>query len=198
MAIRLEVFETDQPSHQPEVVVTDRGQVDEAKLASFEEGYSAGWEDAVAAQDEDRARLAADLARNLQALSFTYHEARDHVLSGLEPLLRAVATKLLPAIAREALAPLVAETLRPLAAEAAGAPLTLVINPASRSAVEGLLAAQNGPPLEIEEEPTLVEGQVHIRFARSETRVDLARAISEITAALHDFFTLTVKETTDG
>lgn len=198
MAIRLEVFDTQQENQKSEVVVTDRGQVDEVRLAAFEEGYSAGWEDAVAAQNEDHLRLAADLSRNLQALSFTYHEARDHVLAALEPLLRAIAAQLLPAIAREALAPQVAEVLSPLVAEAAGQPLTLVINPAARAAVEDLLSGQNLPPLTIEEEPTLVDGQVHIRSGLTEVRVDLARAISAITAALHDFFVLNVKETRDG
>lgn len=38
MAIRLEVFETHQEKQTPEVVVTDRGQVDEVRLAAFEEG----------------------------------------------------------------------------------------------------------------------------------------------------------------
>jgi hypothetical protein len=60
-------------------VVTQVDAVEEAKVASFEQGYKAGWDDAVAAQSEDQTRIRADLARNLQSLSFTYQEARSHM-----------------------------------------------------------------------------------------------------------------------
>lgn len=198
MAIRLEVFESGREDQRPEVLVTDRSHFDEVKLASFEEGYSAGWEDAVAARNEEEARLQADLARHLQALSFTYHEAREHVLKALEPLLSEMTGRLLPAVARAALGPLVAETLRPLAAEAAAAPLTLVTGPASRPVVEAVLAAEGGLPVTVVEESSLGEGQVYLRFGASETRIDLDRAVSQIAGAVRDFFSLTGKEPKDG
>ena len=198
MALRLEVFETAAESEQSEVLVTDTGHLEEAKLASFEAGYSAGWEDAAAALSEEQSRIRADLARNLQGLAFTYHEARDHVLRALEPLLKEMVARLLPALARETLGQLVVETLRPMAADRAGAPLTLVINPASRPAVELLLAENAGLPLQINEEPSLGEGQAYLRFATSETRIDLDRAIAEIIAAVRDFFALSRKEAPHG
>ena len=52
-ALRLEVFDrapASDGSMQPLVEVTA---VEEAKVASFEQGYSAGWDDAVAAQQGD-------------------------------------------------------------------------------------------------------------------------------------------------
>lgn len=198
MALRLEVFETAAETDRPEVLVTDTGHLEEAKLASFEAGYSAGWEDAAAALSEEQNRIRADLARNLQGLAFTYHEARDHVLRALEPLLKEMVARLLPTLARETLGQLVVETLRPMAAERAGAPLTLVINPVSRRAVELVLAENAGLPLEIEEEPSLGEGQAYLRFATSETRIDLDRAIAEIIAAVRDFFALSRKEAPNG
>jgi flagellar assembly protein FliH len=198
MALRLEVFETAAETERPGVLVTDTGHLEEAKLASFEAGYSAGWEDAAAALSEEQNRIRADLARNLQGLAFTYHEARDHVLRALEPLLKEMVARLLPTLARETLGQLVVETLRPMAAERAGAPLTLVINPVSRRAVELVLAENAGLPLEIEEEPSLGEGQAYLRFATSETRIDLDRAIAEIIAAVRDFFALSRKEAPNG
>ncbi|NTT86660.1 FliH/SctL family protein [Tabrizicola fusiformis] len=198
MALRLEVFETAAETDRPDVLVTDTGHLEEAKLASFEAGYSAGWEDAAAALSEEQNRIRADLARNLQGLAFTYHEARDHVLRALEPLLKEMVARLLPTLARETLGQLVVETLRPMAAERAGAPLTLVINPVSRRAVELVLAENAGLPLEIEEEPSLGEGQAYLRFATSETRIDLDRAITEIIAAVRDFFALSRKEAPNG
>lgn len=82
--LRLEVFET-AAKQGAETVITDLSALEEARLASYEQGFSAGWEDALAAQADDRKQLAADLAHTLQSLSFTYHEARAHILRGLEP-----------------------------------------------------------------------------------------------------------------
>lgn len=198
MAIRLEVFETGRKDDPSEMVVTDSGHFEEMKLASFEEGYSAGWEDAVAAHSGDQTRIRDDLARNFQSLAFTYHEAREHILQSIEPLIREMVTHILPKLARASLGPLVLETLRPLIAEAANAPMVLVINPGARPAVEAVLSADKAIPLLIQDEPSLGEGQAYIRFARSETRIDLDRALASITAAMDDFFKLALTETDNG
>jgi flagellar assembly protein FliH len=194
MVLRLEVFESEPGRAAPDTVVLDTSLLEEAKLASYETGYSAGWEDATAAQSGEQTRIHADLARNLQALSFTFQEARSHVLRGLEPLLEEIVGKLLPAIARETLGGIVLDALMPLADALADAPVTLVLNPAVRPAVEPLIAEATGLPLIIEEEASLGEGQVYLRFGACETLVDLDRATTEITTAVRGFFDLTCKE----
>lgn len=194
MVLRLEVFESEEPGAAPETVVMDTSVLEEARLASYDSGYAAGWEDAAAAQSGDQSRIRADLARNLQALSFTYQEARSHVLHALEPLLVEIVGKLLPALARETLGGIVLDTLMPMADGLADAPVTLVLNPAVRAAVEPLIAEATGLPLTIEEEPSLGEGQVYLRFGSLETRVDLDQAVAEIATALRGFFDMSTKE----
>ena len=164
--------------------------MEDAKVASFEQGYSAGWDDAVAAQQGDQIRIRADLARNLQSLSFTFQDARSHVLQAIRPLILEMVNRLLPEVAREALAPTVLEAVTPLAEELADAPLTLVLNPAARPQVEDLLTRATGLPMVIEEEPTMPEGQVYIRFGTAETKVDLAQVTTDIGAAVRAFFNL--------
>ena len=189
-ALRLEVFDsTTAPdgSSQPLVEATA---VEEAKVASFEQGYSAGWDDAVGAQQGDQTRIRADLARNLQSLSFTFQDARSHVLQAIRPLILEMINRLLPEVAREALAPTVLEAVMPMADELADAPLTLVLNPAVRGQVEDLLAQTTGLPMVIEEEPTMPEGQVYIRFGTAETKVDLAQVTADIGIAVRAFFNL--------
>lgn len=195
--LRLEVFETASDT-TPGTVVTDLSAMEEARLASYEQGYVAGWEDAVGAQAGENTRMAADLAHNLQSLSFTYHEARAHVLKGLEPFLVDLVGQLLPQIARGVLGPLVQSALVPLAEIAADGPITLLFNPAARAVIEPLVDQAHGPPLSLVEEPTLGEGQVFLRFGDAETRIDLDGAITEITAALADFFTLSTKDSKHG
>lgn len=198
MAIRLEVFETGRKDDPSEVVITDSGHFEEVKLASFEEGYSAGWEDAVAAQSGDQTRISDDLARNFQSLAFTYHEAREHILQSIEPLIREMTTLVLPRVAKASLGAFILETVRPLVAEASNAPMVLVINPNARPAVEAVLTGDKAIPLQIQDEPSLGEGQAYIRFGRSETRIDLDRALAGIAAALDDFFKLALTETENG
>lgn len=164
--------------------------MEEARLQAYESGYSAGWEDAVAAQADDQSRIGADLARHLQSLGFTYQEARMHVLRALEPLLLHMVGHLLPRIARDAMAPVLAEVMMPLAATLADAPVSLVLNPAARAAVEPHLTAITGLPLGIVEEPTLGEGQAYLRLGQSEIRVDLDRAADRIARTVQGFLDL--------
>jgi flagellar assembly protein FliH len=198
MALKLEVFDAEAKPQKTHTVVLDRVALEDEKLASYETGYKAGWDDASAAMTEDQTRIRAELARNLQTLSFTYHEARNHVLKAVEPLLLQIVGQLLPEIARETLAPFVLETLMPLAEGLGDAPVTLVINPAARASVEALLEQATGLPLTIEEEPTLGEGQVYIRLGTVETQVDLDKATAEIASAVRGFFDLPGKDRPNG
>lgn len=194
MVLRLEIFESDAPDGPAETVVLDISALEEARLASYDSGYAAGWEDATAAQSGDQSRIRAELARNLQALSFTYQEARSHVLRAIEPLLTETVGKLLPEIARASLGGIVLDALMPMAETLADAPVVMVLNPASRPAVETLISEATGLPIVIEDEATLGEGQVYLRLGGSETCVDLDRATVEIMTALRGFFDLSNKE----
>jgi len=103
--------------------------------------------------------------------------------------------RLLPELARETLAPIVLDVLMPMAERMADAPVTLVLNPVARPAVEALLEQATGMPMTIVEEPSLGEGQVYLRIGATETRIDLNRATAEITAAVRGFFELPEKAT---
>lgn len=196
---KLEVFGTDAPQKQAEgIVVTQVSAMEEARLAAYEQGYQAGWDDAAAAQTEDQSQIRADLARNLNHLTFTYQEARAHLLTALKPLLEEMVSHLLPQTARETLAPLVLEQVMPMAEEVTDQPVHLVLNPAVRPAVETLITQATGLPLTIEEEPTLPDGQVYIRLGQAESQVDLSRVTAEIAAAVRGFFTLAEESESDG
>lgn len=189
-ALRLEIFDTAPAPDGSPLPLVEATAVEEAKVAAFEQGYSAGWDDAAAAQQGDQGRIRADLARNLQSLSFTFQDARSHVLQAIRPLILEVTSRVLPEVAREALAPTVLDALMPLADELSEAPLTLVLNPAVRPQVEELVTQATGLPMVIEEEPSLSEGQVYIRFGPAETKVDLTQVTEDITSAVRTFFTL--------
>jgi flagellar assembly protein FliH len=187
--VQLDVFElSDLTDDRVEIGQTE---LEECRLAAFEQGYTAGWDDAVAAQDSETARLNSDLSQNLQDLSFTYHEAHNHVLSTLEPLLQDMVTKVMPAMARESLSQIVLEHLIPAAKEMAGAPIVIKSNAANKTLLERLLVEAAPFPLTFSEEPSLGNGQVYLSFGHKESRVDLDGAIAAIAAAVTGFFQAT-------
>lgn len=197
MTARFELEVFDLPAAAPEPALR-AAEAEDLRLAAFEQGYTAGWDDAVAAQDTEQARLRADLGRNLQDLSFTYHEARGHVLRALEPLLHDMVGKVLPEIGRAALARIVLETLLPLAEEMASAPITVIASAATRPQVEPLLAGPGIPPLRFVEEPSLGDGQVYLRLGETEARVDLDGVIAAIGAAVSAFFQIAEEDRAHG
>lgn len=195
--LRLEVFETDADASE-RAGSAGGPDLEEAKLAAYEQGFAAGWDDAIEAQSVDQRRLQADLARNLQAMSFTYHEARSHLLRAVAPLLLDMTTGLLPQLMREALAPVVIDTLMPLVEHAADAPVLIVLNPVARPAVEQLLVQSGGLAVTIRDEPSLGEGQAYLQLGETETRIDLDRAAADIQAAVRGFFDLAERERKHG
>jgi len=198
MPRRLQLEEFDFASKPPEAEPDQLAAETEAGLAAFDQGYAAGWDDAVAAQDAEITKLRGDLGRNLQALSFTYHEARAHLLGALEPLLFDMTAKVLPAIARQTLGAVVLDALRPMADTLAEAPVEVLLHPASRATVEAMLASGAAPPFRITEEPSLGEGQVYLRLGQTERQVDLDGVVRAIGAAIAAFFQPPAEERADG
>jgi len=197
-SLRLEIFDTAAAPDGSARPLVEPTALDEARIASYEQGYSAGWEDASAASQGDQSRIQADLARNLQSLSFTFQDARSHVLQAIRPLILEMVGRLLPEIAREAIAPTVLEALAAMAEGLADAPAKLVLNPAVRSRVEDLLTQTKGLPLIIEEEPSLGESQVFLRLGAAETKVDLTQVTADISAAVRAFFSIHTEEPSHG
>ena len=184
--LQLETFDLPGPAGWlPEAA---EAEIEELRLAAYEQGYAAGWDDAVSAQNAEVALLRADLGRNLGEMSLAYHDARRHVLGTLEPLLHEMVTKVLPAIAHQTLGQIILEQLRPAAETMSSAPITVTVAPANREAVEKLLTVQTGLPITVREEPMLGEGQAFLKLATSEIRVDLGEVITTIAAAVAAFF----------
>lgn len=160
---------------------------EEARLAAYEDGYKAGWDDAVTAESSAKARIGADFEKTLQDLSFSFHEARSHVLNGIGPLLAMMAEKVLPEMARSHFAETVTEIVQAAAARAADRPVELVVNPENRPALDELMAEEPALPVTLIEEPSLGPGQAFIRAASAETAVDLDAVLEDIRAAVEGF-----------
>ncbi len=193
--LKLEVFEA--PEAQTDQIAIGPVEFEETKLAAFEQGYAAGWEDAIAAQDTESARLRGDLGRNMLQLSASYEEIRKHLLEAIDPLLRDIVCKVMPSIARETLPHIVLEHLLPIAQTAAAAPIRVVANPLSLPQIRALLEPVSTLPFQFVDEPSLSEGQVYLRMSGTETRIDLDGVTEAIGAAIEAYFRIETPESED-
>ncbi len=160
--------------------------IEEARLAGFDQGFKAGWDDCEAAQKDSALTARAEVLRHLQEMSFGYHEAHGHLLSALRPVFAALTDLILPEIARRTLGPRVLETLLPLAQARLDAPVRLHVHPDSRLTLEEFLAGATCPPFETVETEGLAPGAVILAAGETEVLVDtegVASAISDIVAS---------------
>lgn len=166
--------------------------------AAHTRGFLAGRAAAEDERHEDENRLRSEIVTRLEALSFTWEEARSRLLIALEPLMMAIVGKVLPEVARRTLAPVVAERLMALAGEHADKPLMLMVHPAARAPVEALLGDMTRLPVKVTGNPGLGEGQVALHRESTEVMIDLDRVTAEIAAAVDAFFAMTREDAADG
>lgn len=172
--------------------------IERARLAGYEEGYRAGWDDAARQEAEEQGRIGAEFARNLRDLGFTYHEARVHVMQALEPLLAGMVARVLPALVSETIGQTIVEELLPLAAEAADTPIDVVVAPSGRKALETFLHEATAVPFRLIEEPTLAEGQVYLRAPTAERHIDMTQAVERIRTTIRGLYELNEKAFQNG
>lgn len=193
LPLRLESFDAPPADPAPAPTAPDPGPPD-----GFDEGYRAGWDDAVAAAARDRDTITADFGKTLQDISFSYHEARSHVVQAVAPLLRAMAERVLPELARARFAETVLETARRLAEDAAGTPVEIRVCPENRVALEAVLGPAPPLPLTLIEDGDLGPGQARLKGRSAEREVNLDPVLAELGAAVNDFLETEREETVYG
>ena len=197
--LKLEEFEPDARPPGHGAISPAAPQQDEAALrGAYEQGYAAGWEDAVRASEEENTRISAEFAHNLQDISFTYHEAKSHVLRSVAPLISALVDKLFPELIRETLAERIIQEIEPIASDAADSPVEIALAPDSLKTLENILPERLAHPFELREEPSLSPGQVWLRSARGERLVDLDTALERIRSALQAIETANKEDIANG
>lgn len=173
-------------------------EIEQIRMAGYEQGYKAGWDDAVRSETDEQSRIGAEFARNLQDLGFTFHEARSHVMKALEPLLSEMVNKVLPGLVSETLGQTVLEELLPMAETASDTPIQIVVSPTSLPAIQRFIDESLTIPLDIIEEPSLAEGQVYLRLGEQEKRIDMNEAIDKIGAAISSVYAINQEALQNG
>jgi len=163
--------------------------LEDTRLAAFEKGYQAGWDDASAAHSGEQSHISSELARNLQDLSFTYQEAFMHVTTALEPLLTRIVEVVLPGAAHHSLgARIVSEAMEFTKAQSQ-AQLILTLSSESRQRLEPLFQSSLPMPVTLVEDNALGSGQIFLKLGQEERSIDLDSLVKDIQASVSEFFT---------
>ena len=173
-------------------------EIEDIRLGAFEQGYSAGWEDATAAQTKDNQRISAALSASLEDLSFTYHEAVNQMTLALEPMFRTLIAAVLPEMMARTFGDHILAQIRLLAQNQLQGPVQLRLPPGSAAAVRPLLSSELTIPVELTEDPALESGQARLQIAGEAREIDCAALIRSFGEAVDAFFYQTSKDIQNG
>lgn len=173
-------------------------ELEDIRLTAFEQGYSAGWEDAAKAQGEDQTRLSETLARSLEDLSFTYHEAVAHLTVAVEPVFRAIIDTALPAVMRHGFGETILAEFQAMAAQGLAQPVIISLPPGSAAAIRPMIPDRLAMPVQVVEDPALGPGQAGLRIGSREREIDSKRFTETARQAVEAFFHQAEMETNHG
>lgn len=181
--LRLEVFET--PDAPATAAYLDPRSAEKLRDTAYEQGYGAGWQDALdQMRDEDALRRAATFEA-VQALSFTYAEARAMVDSQLATVIADLLAQIVPDACALSLPARVAQELRVLLARDASAPLQVLCAPDSVPLLSPLLAdLPAGARVALVAEPSFTAAQVSVQGQGQRRCIDLSSVTETLRAAL--------------
>lgn len=173
-------------------------EIEELRLAGYEAGFAAGWEDCSKTREAEEARVRSDLGQNLQQMSFTYHEARKALIEAFRPLLAQILLKLLPQVAQKTLPHLLVAELDGALDAASSSGIVVFAHPGQISVVQDLLAHRAGLPIEIRSDAALAQAEAYLRFADAEVHFDLSGTLLAMSDVLERYFSLTLQEVPHG
>ncbi|MEP1538941.1 MAG: hypothetical protein ABJQ34_17920 [Paracoccaceae bacterium] len=168
--------------------------VEDEKLQSFEDGYKAGWDDAVNAQSQARDHIDSGFAKNLQEISFGYHEARAALNKELGEILEPFFVGLLPVVAHETLVPKVVESVQHLARQIADRPIEVAVSPSRMVTMQSAFEEQIQEPFIVTPDEGLEKDQIFIRVGATEKAIDLETWNAEIKSMISNHLKFPKKE----
>lgn len=172
--------------------------LEDQRLASFEQGYSAGWEDAFKAQENDQSRITGKLAENLGDLSFTYHEAVSHLMTSVEPVFHSIVNLVLPEIMAQTFGKQIVEQLCDMVRNQVSGPASLIVPVGVGATLTPILARDLTMQVDIVEDKSLEGGRAYIRLGSTEREIDNTALLASIRDALDAFSHQSNKEIRHG
>ena len=165
----------------------NEAEIEEQKLASYETGYSAGWDDAVTAKDNEVTKISSELASSLEDLSFTFHEAQSQLLETLDPMFKVLTSAVLPDAMAASFGHHIVDQLTDMAKSQADQPINIVVSPGEGAAVRALLTRSFSVPVTVREDVGLSAGQAYLKVGGVERELNSAALIDAIKDSIEAF-----------
>ncbi|MEM6658430.1 MAG: ABC transporter ATP-binding protein [Pseudomonadota bacterium] len=165
----------------------DEEALEEQRLTAFEQGYSAGWEDAAKAQDENMAQSSAGLSKSLQDMSFTYHEALNRMSLSLEPMFQSLTQLVLPSMLDQGFALRLSEQLRDMARDQIDQPMQVLVAEGCGADIKALISEDLHPSPRVIEDPALQPGQARLQVGISRREVDCGEVLTSVSRAFDSY-----------
>ncbi len=164
------------------------GPFPDASPDRFDDGYNAGWDDAMAQAAKEGTRLSTSLTERLETLRRDQRAATASALGALEPALRDIFDRLLPRAAERAFLPVLMEEIGHVL-DAGVRSMSLAVSPEDAPALTRLLSRADIPAgtVCVRAEPAMSIGQAVIGWTGQERRVDLEGTLAALDAALETF-----------
>lgn len=181
----------------PEPVIESDDQVSEVQLNSFEDGYNAGWADALKAQDDENRRITSGLAENLQDLSLTRAEIERQIFNDLKTALLPMLGKIMGKVAHQNLGAIIVERILDFTSRATKSDVVLRLHPSARERLEKLLS-EDLDSIPLQDDEDLTPEQVCLSFGKDTQILNPSETVSEIETLLADFFENKTAKVSDG
>lgn len=173
-------------------------QIEDIKLQAFENGYKAGWDDAIGAQTESLTHVSAELAASLQSASFEYHELRATMNAATQSIMSEVVEKILPKMAQASLGVHIRDLVSSSIRESLDKPIEIAVGNGSEDAVRAVLTLDLQEPFTLVTDACLSPNQVVLRLGDGEAEINLDKTVADIASAITTFFETQKSEETDG
>lgn len=161
-------------------------EAEDQRLAAFEQGYAAGWDDALEAQSKNARAASEAFAKNLQDLAFTYQEASQSMAAALNTFFEALAEQLVPDALDAGLVQRIVQRLS-LHADEHLAKILIHCAPARQKFIAEAIPAQLDIPVEVRADVSMAWDEVSLEMSPSELRIDLTETSQYIRDAIAAF-----------
>lgn len=173
-------------------------EVEDQKLQAFENGYQAGWDDAIKAQSETGKHVSAGLATSLQDASLEYEEMRKGLNAAVSEVMSGIVRTLLPTVARESLGTHICEQIKVMTQSKLERKIEVAVAPETEKVVRSMLDSETNVTCDITTDPLLAPTQAFLRLGPDECEINLDQMLNEIAQSVTNFFESQNAELTNG
>jgi len=167
--------------------------LEEQRLTSFENGYSAGWDDSAKAQERDTVQVSTALASSLEDMSFTYHEAQSQLFESLDPMFKVLTSAILPDAMAASFGHHIVDQLTDMAKGQTDQPMIITVSSGEAAGVRPLLTQNFSVDVKVREDTSLASGQAYLRIGSAEREINSEALLGSIRESV-DAFTFQIKE----